>query len=125
MIPVHIAGVGMTQFGKSSNTLVEIMRGLRVPGRCLLLGLGAVGDRQDDLIELLGEIAARDAKIAHPEMSIAAIDWWVILNQMLPKDTFEVWGGWGHAGEVETSLTRVAGDEPDLRAVPSHIQHLD
>ncbi|MEX0803450.1 MAG: beta-ketoacyl synthase N-terminal-like domain-containing protein [Candidatus Binatia bacterium] len=26
MIPVHIAGVGMTQFGKSSNTLVEIMR---------------------------------------------------------------------------------------------------
>ncbi len=50
------------------------------------------------------EIAARDAKIAHPEMSIAAIDWWVILNQMLPKDTFEVWSGWGHAGEVETSL---------------------
>jgi len=26
MIPVHIAGVGMTQFGKSSNTLVEILR---------------------------------------------------------------------------------------------------
>ena len=43
--------------------LVEIMRGLRVPGRCLLLGLGAVGDRQDDLIELLGEIAARDADV--------------------------------------------------------------
>jgi creatinine amidohydrolase len=50
------------------------------------------------------EIAARDVKIAHPEMSIAAIDWWVIVNQMLPKDTFEVWAGWGHAGEVETSL---------------------
>ena len=26
MISVHIAGVGMTQFGRSSNTLVEIMR---------------------------------------------------------------------------------------------------
>jgi acetyl-CoA acetyltransferase len=26
MIPVHIAGVGMTQFGKSSSPLVEIMR---------------------------------------------------------------------------------------------------
>src|SRR5687768_5422452 len=26
MIPVHIAGVGMTQFGKTSNALVEIMR---------------------------------------------------------------------------------------------------
>jgi cyanophycin synthetase len=43
--------------------LVEIMRGLRVPGRGLLLGLGAVGDRQDDLIELLGEIAARDTDV--------------------------------------------------------------
>ena len=30
MIPVHIAGVGMTQFGKSSNTLVEIMRAAAV-----------------------------------------------------------------------------------------------
>lgn len=50
------------------------------------------------------EIAGRDAKIAHPEMSIATIDWWVITNQRLPKDTFEVWGGWGHAGEVETSI---------------------
>jgi hypothetical protein len=26
MIPVHIAGVGMTRFGKNSNTPVEIMR---------------------------------------------------------------------------------------------------
>ncbi len=43
--------------------LIEIMRGLQTPGRCLLLGLGAVGDRQDDLIELLGEIAARDADV--------------------------------------------------------------
>ena len=43
--------------------MIEIMRGLRVPGRCLLLGLGAVGDRQDDLIEMLGEIAARDADV--------------------------------------------------------------
>jgi cyanophycin synthetase len=43
--------------------MVEIMRGVRPPGRRLLLGLGAVGDRQDDLIELLGEIAARDADV--------------------------------------------------------------
>lgn len=50
------------------------------------------------------EIAARDVKIAHPEMSIATIDWWVIVNQRLPKGTFEVWDGWGHAGEVETSI---------------------
>lgn len=50
------------------------------------------------------EIAARDAKIAHPEMSIATIDWWVMLQQLLPKGTFDVWDGWGHAGEAETSL---------------------
>jgi cyanophycin synthetase len=43
--------------------MVEIMRGVREPGRRLLLGLGAVGDRQDDLLEMLGEIAARDADV--------------------------------------------------------------
>ncbi len=43
--------------------MIEIMRGVRAPGRRLLLGLGAVGDRQDDLIELLGEIAARDSDL--------------------------------------------------------------
>ncbi len=43
--------------------MIEIMRGVRPPGRRILLGLGAVGDRQDDLLELLGEIAARDADV--------------------------------------------------------------
>ena len=37
--------------------LLEVMNGVRRPGGRLLLGLGAVGDRQDDLIEKLGEIA--------------------------------------------------------------------
>ncbi|HET7350724.1 MAG TPA: Mur ligase family protein [Marmoricola sp.] len=41
--------------------MIEVMRGLCSPGSRLLLGLGAVGDRQDDLIEMLGEIGARDA----------------------------------------------------------------
>lgn len=58
------------------------------------------------------EIATRDAKIAHPEMSIATIDRWVITNQRLPADTWEMWGGWGHGGEVETSLGLVLF--PDL-----------
>ena len=44
-------------------SLVEIMRGVRSPGHRILLGLGAVGDRQDDLLELLGEIGARDADV--------------------------------------------------------------
>ncbi len=50
--------------------LIEIMNGVRRPGCRLLLGLGAVGDRQDDLIEKLGEIGARDSDvlvIAHKE----------------------------------------------------------
>ncbi len=50
--------------------MIEIMNGVRRPGARLLLALGAVGDRQDDLLELLGEIAARDCDevvIAHKE----------------------------------------------------------
>ena len=50
--------------------LLEVMNGIRRPGCRLLLGLGAVGDRQDDLIEKLGEIGARDSDvlaIAHKE----------------------------------------------------------
>ena len=43
--------------------LLEVMHGLRAPQRRTLLGLGAVGDRQDDLIELMGEIAGRDADV--------------------------------------------------------------
>ena len=50
------------------------------------------------------EVAARDVKLAHPEMSLAAFDWWTVLGQMLPPETFEVWAGWGHAGEIETSI---------------------
>ncbi|MGI8522263.1 MAG: Mur ligase family protein [Nocardioides sp.] len=50
--------------------LLEVMNGLRRPGARLLLTMGAVGDRQDELIEKLGEIGARDADvvaIAHKE----------------------------------------------------------
>jgi cyanophycin synthetase len=50
--------------------LLEIMNGVRPPGARLLLALGAVGDRQDDLVERLGELGARDADVvvvAHKE----------------------------------------------------------
>ena len=43
--------------------LFEIMNGVRRPGARLLLGLGAVGDRTDELIEKLGEIGARDSDV--------------------------------------------------------------
>jgi cyanophycin synthetase len=50
--------------------LLEIMAGVRRPGARLLLCLGAVGDRSDDLVEHLGEMGARDADVvvvAHKE----------------------------------------------------------
>ena len=43
--------------------LLEIMNGVRRPGARLLLGLGAVGDRTDDLVSQLGEMGARDADV--------------------------------------------------------------
>jgi cyanophycin synthetase len=43
--------------------LLEIMSGIRPPGARLLLGLGAVGDRTDDLIGRLGEIGAMGADV--------------------------------------------------------------
>lgn len=45
------------------DALLETMAGLRRPGGRLLLGLGGVGDRTDDVLEALGERAARDADV--------------------------------------------------------------
>jgi cyanophycin synthetase len=43
--------------------LLEIMSGVRRPGARLLLGLGAVGDRTDELIGALGEIGAKGSDV--------------------------------------------------------------
>jgi cyanophycin synthetase len=45
------------------DALIEVMNGLRGPGARTLLGLGTAGDRTDDLVTSLGEIAARDADV--------------------------------------------------------------
>ena len=50
--------------------LLEIMQGVRRPDARALLGLGAVGDRTDELIDALGEIGAKGSDlvaIAHKE----------------------------------------------------------
>ena len=52
----------------------------------------------------VAEIAAREMKLSYPKISIGVIDWWVVVPKMLPADLFEVWGGNGHAGELETSI---------------------
>src|SRR4029078_8053156 len=43
--------------------LLEIMAGVREPGERLRLGLGAVGDRADELLGRLGEIGAMGADV--------------------------------------------------------------
>jgi creatinine amidohydrolase len=51
------------------------------------------------------EVAARDAKLQHPELRIVALDaYWTTLEKLLPQDTFEVMQGMGHGGEAETSI---------------------
>ena len=57
-----------------------------------------------------GNIPAIDAsaweyRTLHPEFKIAVLEaWWVAAGELVPPDTFEVWGGLGHAGEGETSM---------------------
>ena len=43
--------------------LLEIMNGVRRPGSRILLGIGVVGDRSEELVEMIGEIAARDSDV--------------------------------------------------------------
>jgi creatinine amidohydrolase len=50
------------------------------------------------------ETAARDVKIAHPKVQLSGVDWWVPVGQLCPADLFDVWNGYGHAGEAETSM---------------------
>jgi len=51
------------------------------------------------------EVAARSAKVAHPDMRIVSLDaWWNMVGSVVPKGFFEVWNGLGHGGEGETSI---------------------
>lgn len=51
------------------------------------------------------EIASRKIKEKYPDARIASLPaWWVTAGDLLPPDTFEVWGGLGHAGEGESSI---------------------
>ena len=43
--------------------LLEILDGVRRPGGRILLGLGVVGDRSDELIETVAEMAARGSDV--------------------------------------------------------------
>lgn len=77
------------------------------------------------------EIASRAVKMEYPEARIASLDaWWVAAGQLLPPDTFEVWGGLGHAGEGETSIAlSLFGDLVEMEhargVVPNLPPHVD
>ncbi len=77
------------------------------------------------------EMATREFKATYSDMKIAVIEaWWDIVSQLLPKNTFAVWNGRGHGGELETSVMLsirpdyvkmifAKGVVPDL---PEHVQ---
>jgi creatinine amidohydrolase len=51
------------------------------------------------------EIAARTAKVAHPDFKIVSMDaWWKVVGELVPPGFFEVWDGLGHGGEGEMSI---------------------
>lgn len=64
------------------------------------------------------EIAARQAKIDHPDFRIVSLDaWWKTIGQLVPEGFFDVWDGQGHGGEAETSFCLALFPElvaPDL-----------
>lgn len=76
------------------------------------------------------EIAARSAKVAHPDFKIASLDaWWNMVGDLVPPGFFEVWNGLGHGGEGEMSIclalfpelcdpSKAAGVVPQL---PPHV----
>ena len=52
------------------------------------------------------EIAARTAKVAHPDFKIVSLDaWWRLVGELVPPGFFEVWNGLGHGGEGEMSIS--------------------
>jgi len=53
--------VDMAHNEASLLALLEVARGLRLPGRRVLAMIGTAGDRSDELIRSLGELAARGA----------------------------------------------------------------
>jgi len=77
------------------------------------------------------EVAARSAKVAHPDFKIVSLDaWWKMVGDLVPPGFFEVWNGLGHGGEGETSICLALFPElcdPDKAAgvVPTLPPHID
>jgi creatinine amidohydrolase len=58
------------------------------------------------------EIAQRKVKQRHPEAVFAFMPaWWCLLGNLVGEDFFAEWGGLGHGGEGETSITMAVRPE--------------
>jgi len=58
------------------------------------------------------EIASRNTKERHPDITIACLEsWWELIGK-ISADTFNIWDGLGHGGEAETSAMMTI--RPDL-----------
>ena len=107
--------------------MFEIMNGARQPGRRILLGLGVVGDRTQELIEALGEIAGKSADvvaIGHKEKYFrnrtrAELDGWLRAGlERVGVTDVESWDT-----EVESLAALVAQAEPgDLVGLMCHAE---
>jgi cyanophycin synthetase len=85
--------------------LLEIMAGVRRPGARLLLGLGAVGDRTDELIDALGEIGAKGSDV----VAIGHKEWYLRGRTMDEVDAL-LRAGAARVGvtDIDTYTTEVA-----------------
>ncbi|MGF9759047.1 Mur ligase family protein [Microvirga sp. 0TCS3.31] len=85
--------------------LLEIMSGVRRPGARLLLGLGAVGDRTDELIDALGEIGAKGSDV----VAIGHKEWYLRGRTMDEVDAL-LRAGAARVGvtDIDTYTTEVA-----------------
>ncbi|MBM3516879.1 MAG: creatininase family protein [Alphaproteobacteria bacterium] len=51
------------------------------------------------------DVAAQDIKIKYPQVGIAVLEaWWIMGAALVPKTLWDKYDGYGHGGEMETSL---------------------
>jgi len=72
------------------------------------------------------EVAARTAKVSHPDFKIVSLDaWWQLVGNLVPPGFFEVWNGLGHGGEGETSIClALFPDLVDMSKAAGVVPHL-
>ncbi len=95
--------------------MFEIMNGVRAPGGRVMLGLGVVGDRTQELIETLGEIAGKDADvvaIGHKE-------------KYFRSRTREELDSWMRAGLERVGMTDVVSYDTEVDSLAALVEQAE